>query len=204
MEEPSRGYRYSSARRQGRGRGPSPAVFAAAAIVVLLVSLAVFYRAPEPEVVAVPPTPTSPPPPTAAPTVTPTATSIVEFRSGWVEVSKPENTPTPWPTIPVPERRQPTPTPRVSECASFSWSTLQAFIPSAQVLTEIRVNNGCNRDLAPTDLLFEISGWRDGGLVRSVSAMPFDRIRRRHSDIISVGLPGSLDWYDEVTVELID
>ena len=71
-------------------------------------------------------------------------------------------------------------------------------------LTEIRINNRCNRDLAPTDLLFVISGWRDGGLIQSVRAMPFDRIRRRHSDIISVGLPGSLDWYDEITVEIID
>jgi hypothetical protein len=173
-------------------------------IVVMLVLLVVFDRAPEPEVAEAPPTPTSPPPPMAAPTVAPTATPFVELSSEWVEASTPADTPTPWPTIPDPVRREPTPTPRVSECASFSWSTVQAFIPSAQVLTEIRVRNGCNRDLAPTDLHFEISGWRGGGLIRSVHAMPFDRIRRRHSDIISVGLPGSLDWYDEITVEIID
>jgi hypothetical protein len=203
MDEPSRGYRYSSARK--RGRGPSLAVTVAAVIVVLLVLLAVFYRAPEPEVAAVPPTAVpSPPPPTATPTVTPTATSLVELSSEWVEASTPADTPTPWPTIPVPARRGPTPTPRVSECVSYAWSTVQAFIPSAQVLTEIRVRNNCNRDLAPTEILFEISGWRDGGLIRSVNAMPFDRIRRQHSDIITVGLPGSLDWYDEVTVEIIE
>jgi len=203
MDEPSRGYRYSSARK--RGRGPSPAILAAAIIIVLLVLLAVSYRAPEPEVAAVPPTATSTPPPsTMAPTVTPTATSVVELSSDWVEASTPADTPTPWPTIPVPERPGPSPTPRASECVSYAWSTVQAFIPSAQVLTEIRVRNNCNRDLAPTDLLFEISGWRNGGLIRSVNAMPFDRIRRRHSDIVSVGLPGSLDWYDEVRVELVE
>jgi hypothetical protein len=170
----------------------------------MLVLLVVFDRAPEPEVAEAPPTPTPPPPPTAAPTVAPTATPFVELSSQWVEASTPADTPTPWPTIPDPVRREPTPTPRVSECISYRWSTVQAFIPSAQVLTEIRVVNGCNRDLAPTELLFEISGWRDGGLIRSVRAMPFDRIRRRHSDIISVGLPGSLDWYDEITVEIIE
>jgi hypothetical protein len=39
---------------------------------------------------------------------------------------------------------------------------------------------------------------------RPVRARPFDRIRRRHSGIIAVGLPGSIDWYDEITVEIID
>jgi hypothetical protein len=72
------------------------------------------------------------------------------------------------------------------------------------VLTEIKAINNCNRDLEPPDLLFEISGWRQGALVQSVRAMPFDRIRRRHSGIISIGLPGSVDWYDTITVEIID
>jgi hypothetical protein len=204
VDEPSKGFRYSSARR--RGPGPSLAVLAAAAVVVLLVLLAVFHRAPEPQIEALSPTPTAttPSPPTPTPTVIPTATAIVEFASDWVDVSRPADTPTPWPTIPPPVRRQPTPTPRVSECVSFRWSTVQAFIPSAQVLTEIRVDNNCHRDLVPTELVFEISGWRNGGLVRSVQAMPFDRIRRRHSDIITVGLPGSLDWYDEITVEIVE
>jgi hypothetical protein len=72
------------------------------------------------------------------------------------------------------------------------------------VLTEIRANNDCIRDLGPLELMFEISGWRDGELVQSVRARPFDRIRRGHSEIVSVGLPGSIDWYDEITVEIID
>ena len=81
---------------------------------------------------------------------------------------------------------------------------MQIFRPSAQVLTEITAKNNCNRDINPLELMFEISGWRDGGLVQSVRASPFDRIRRRHSGIVSMGLPGSIDWYDEITVEIVD
>ena len=199
----ARGFRYSSARR-GTG-APSPAIIAAVAVVVLLVLLVVFRSPPESEVTPAPPTPASPtPPPTVTPTPTATISAVQEFSSDWVEVSSPKDTPTPWPTIPDPVRREPTPTPKVSQCVSFRWTTTQVFTPSAQVLTEIRANNGCNRDLEPTDLMFEISGWRDGGLIRSVRAMPFNPIRRRHSEIITVGLPGSLDWYDEVRVEIID
>ena len=81
---------------------------------------------------------------------------------------------------------------------------VQVFTPSAQVQTEIKAQNNCNRDIQPTDLMFEISGWRNGGLIQSVRGMPFDRIRRRHSGIISIGLPGSLDWYDEITVVVVE
>jgi hypothetical protein len=119
-------------------------------------------------------------------------------------VSSPEDTPTPWPTSAPPPRREPTPTPRASECVSYRWTTTQVFRPSAQVLTEIKADNNCNRDIRPADLMFEISGWRNGGLVQSVRGMPFDSIRRRHSGIISIGLPGSIDWYDEITVEIVD
>ena len=202
MEQPSKGYRYSSARR--RGRGPSPVVLAAVLIAALAVLLAVVYREPSPEIAEPPPTPTSPPPATAPPAPTATATTVVELASDWVTVSTLEDTPTPWPTSPPPVRRKPTPTPRVSDCVSYRWTTLQVFRPSAQVLTEITAYNNCNRDIGPLELMFEISGWRDGGLVQSVRARPFDRIRRRHSGIISMGLPGSIDWYDRITVEIID
>jgi hypothetical protein len=202
MDQPSRGYRYSSARRAGSG--PSPVVVAVLVIAALAVLLAVVFRERPPEIAELAPTPTPPPPETAAPAPTATATVIVELASDWVTVSNPEDTPTPWPTSPPPVRREPTPTPRVSECVSYRWSTIQVFRPSAQVLTEIKANNNCNRDIGPLELMFEISGWRDGGLVQSVRARPFDRIRRHHSEIISVGLPGSIDWYDEITVEIVD
>jgi hypothetical protein len=177
-------------------------VIAAVVIVVLVTLLAVLYREPQPEDVRVLPTPTSLPTPTTLPTAT--ATEIIELASDWIVASSPEATPTPWPTSPPRVRREPTPTPRVSECVAYRWTTIQVFRPSAQVLTEIKANNNCNRDIGPLELMFEISGWRDGGLVQSVRARPFDRIRRRHSGIIAVGLPGSIDWYDEITVEIID
>ncbi len=206
MEQPSRGYRYSSARR--RGRGPSPVVFASLAIAALAALFAIIFREQPPEIAELPPTPAPPPPAAVSPaptaTATATATAIVELASDWVTVSTLEDTPTPWPTSPPPVRREPTPTPRVSECVSYRWTTTQIFRPSAQVLTEITANNNCNRDIGPLELMFEISGWRDGGLVQSVRASPFDRIRRRHSGIVSMGLPGSRDWYDEITVEIVD
>jgi len=173
-------------------------------IAVLAVLLAVVYREPSPEIADLPPTPTPPPPATAPPASTATVTATVELTSDWVTVSSLEDTPTPWPTSPPPVRREPTPTPRVSECVSYRWTTVQVFRPSAQVLTEITANNNCNRDIGPLELMFEVSGWRDGGLVQSVRARPFDRIRRRHSGIIAIGLPGSIDWYDRITVEIID
>ena len=202
VDEPERGYRFSSARR-GR-RGPSWAVIAAVAIVALVTVIAVIYRKQPPEVAELPPTPAPPPSATQTPAPPATATAVIELASDWVTVSTLEDTPTPWPTSPPPVQRQPTPTPRVSECVSYRWTTAQVFLPSAQVLTEISAANNCNRDIGPLDLMFEISGWRNGGLVQSVRARPFDRIRRRHSGIISVGLPGSIDWYDEITVEIID
>jgi hypothetical protein len=201
MDDGPRGFRFSSARRN-RG-GPSPAIIAAIAAVSLVVAIAVLYRPAPPEVVQTVPTPTQAPTPAPSPTATATPTPV-ELASEWVVASSPEVTPTPWPTSPPALRREPTPTPKVSECVSFRWTTVQVFTPSAQVLTEIKTQNNCNRDIQPTDLMFEISGWRDGGLVQSVRGMPFDRIRRRHSGIISIGLPGSLDWYDEITVVIID
>ncbi len=202
MDQPSKGYRFSSARRHRRG--PSPVVLASLAIAALAVLIAVIYREKPPEVAEVPPTPTPPPPATAPPTPTATATALVELASDWVTVSTLEDTPTPWPTSPPPVRREPTPTPRVSECVTYRWTTTQVFRPSALVLTEITAKNSCNRDINPPDLMFEITGWRDGEFIQSVRASPFDRIRRRHSGIISVGLPGSIDWYDEITVEIIN
>ncbi len=201
MDDGPRGFRFSSARRNRRG--PSPAVIAAVAAVSLVVVIAVLYRPTQPEIVETVPTPTQPPTPAPSPTAT-TPPTPLELASEWVVASSPELTPTPWPTSPPPARREPTPTPKVSQCVSYRWTTIQVFRPSAQVLTEIKAQNNCNRDIQPTDLTFEISGWRDGGLVQSVRGMPFDRIRRRHSGIISIGLPGSLDWYDEITVVIID
>lgn len=203
MNDELRGFRISSA-RTGRG-GPSPVVLAAAAVLVLAVILAVVSRKDEAPVVA--PTPTALPSDT--PTAVPPVIAVVERASAWVTVSIPEATPTPWPTPwptspPPPTRRPPSPTPRVSECVTYRWTSVQIFRPFAQVLIEINASNGCSHDLGPLELWFEITGWRDGGLVQTVRAHPFESIRRRHSGIIAIGLPGSIDWYDQITVEIVN
>ena len=202
MNEELRGFRISSA-RTGRG-GPSLVVLAAAAVVLLAIILALVSQ--EDEVPVVTPRPT--PLPTDTPTAHPTP-ALVERTSEWVAVSVPESTPTPWPTAwptspPPPTRRPPSPTPRVSECVTYRWTSVQIFRPSAHVLIEINAANRCNRDLGPLDLWFQITGWRDGGLVQTVRGHPFDSIRRRQSGDIAIGLPGSLDWYDRITVEIVD
>ncbi len=198
------GYRTSSARRGGRG---SPVLITAAAglvaIFVVLVTLDRGPRSPEPPPPP-PPTRTSPPP---AP-VPPTATVLVEHSSQWVIALGADATPSPWPTFaPVSTaapRPQPSPTPILSAWVTYRWSAGQVFTPSAHVLVEIQAVNRCNRDLGPLDLWFEITGWRQGGQVQSVRGHPFDRIRKGGSAIVAIGLPGSIDWYDEITVEVVD
>ena len=204
VNEELRGFRVSSARK-GRG-GPSLVVLAAAAVVLFAIILALVSQEDEAPVVAPPPTPLPSDTPTAAPSPTPAA---VERASEWVAASIPESTPTPWPTTwptspPPPTRRPPSPTPRVSECVTYRWTSVQVFRPSAHVLIEINAANRCNRDLGPLDLWFQITGWRDGGLVQTVRGHPFDSIRRRQSGDIAIGLPGSIDWYDRITVEIVD
>jgi hypothetical protein len=81
---------------------------------------------------------------------------------------------------------------------------MQVFSPSAQVKIDIRVDNRCPYDLGPGNLLFEITGWRDGGRVQSVRGVPFETIRRGRSGELSIGLPGSEDWYDEIEVVVFD
>jgi hypothetical protein len=201
------GFRTSSARRTRGG----PVLVSAAALSVLLLAavLALRHRDAEPESAA-PEVPTAPAVPTravpAAPSATPTF--LVEQSSEWVVADGPIPTATPWPTLPPDAtptpRPQPSPTPHPAECVSFRWTSSQVFAPSAQVLVEIDADNRCNRDLGPLELWFEISGWRGGGLVQSVRGHPFERVRRGSSAIVAIGLPGSIDWYDEVRVEIVE
>jgi hypothetical protein len=71
-------------------------------------------------------------------------------------------------------------------------------------MVEIQAFNRCGFDIGPLDLWFEITGWRQGQWIQSVRGHPFDRIRRGSSDFVTIGLPGSIDWYDEITVEIVD
>lgn len=203
------GFRISSARRSRRGLTLLGAVVLA--IIVLAIGLALRQRSLTPRAERHPlPPPDAPPaaPATAPPAATVTPTTLVEASSGWVELVFPTATPSPWPTLApaatATPRPAPSPTPRAAECVSFQWSTQQVFRPSAHVLVEIDADNRCSRDLEPLDLWFEISGWRQGGLVQSVRGHPFERIRRGASGIVAIGLPGSIDWYDEVRVEIVN
>jgi hypothetical protein len=198
------GYRTSSARR--RRDGLSVLTAAVVIVVVIFATLAILDR--DPESPLQPQPTTLSPVPTIVPTRTATATVLVERSSEWVVALAPTTTPSPWPTIAAAAtatpRPQPSPTPRTSECVTFRWSSRQVFRPSAQVLVEIEAVNGCKNDLGPLELWFEITGWRQGSRVQSVRGHPFDRIRPRSSGIIAIGLPGSIDWYDEITVEVVD
>jgi len=179
---------------------------AVAVVVVLFATLAILDRNPGSPLQPQPNTPS--PAPTVVPTRTATASVLVERSSGWVVALAPTATPSPWPTIAAAAtatpRPQPSPTPRTSDCVTSRWSSRQVFRPSAQVLVEIEAVNRCNRDLGPLELWFEITGWRQGSRVQSARGHPFDRIRPGSSGIIAIGLPGSIDWYDEITVEITD
>jgi hypothetical protein len=208
MNEGLPGYRTTSARR---GRSRSTLLTAAIAILAAVTLVLMVLqrdpqppRQPQPSSVARDPAPSPPSPPTA----TATATVLIERSSEWVVAVAPTTTPTPWPTLAPPAtataRPSPSPTPLLSQCVSFRWSARQVFTPSAQVMVEIEAVNRCRRELGPLELWFEITGWRQGGQVQSVRGHPFDRIRPGMSEVVAIGLPGSIDWYDEITVEILD
>ena len=198
-----RGYRTSSARRGG---GSGLLVVASLIVVLLAVVLAVLHEEEEP---APPlPTPTSASAPEDIATTTPVATVLVEETSEWIVVDVPTATSTPWPTAPPTQspttRPMPSPTPLPSECVIFRWTARQVFRPSAQVMVEIDITNRCNRDFGSLNLWFEITGWRNGEWIQSVRGHPFESISRGRGGIVTIGLPGSIDWYDEITVEVVD
>jgi len=204
-DEPST-IRMTSARRRGPKDNPVLpfAVVLVFLTIVLVVTFAVRNQDPAPLSPATE-DPTMTPTPSPTPTETPTP-GFVKEQSGWIDatvVLPPSPTPTMPVFVPVPTRA-PRPTPRISECADYRWSTLQVFSPSAQVKVDIRVTNRCPYDLGPTNLWFDITGWRDGGRVQNVRGSPFETIRRGRSGDLSIGLPGSLDWYDEIEVVVRD
>jgi hypothetical protein len=197
-------YRLSTARRTVRRDSPVlvVSVLGVIAVMILVAVFAVRESDDEPVVAA---TAT----PTANPASTPTVTTTPRPRrnqSGWVDATV-VMPPTATPTMPIIEAfptRQPRPTPSISQCAAYRFSTVQVFSPSAQVKVDIRVDNRCPYDLGPENLLFEITGWRDGARVQTVRGVPFEAIRRGRWGDLSIGLPGSLDWYDEIEVVVFD
>jgi len=206
MNENSSSIRFSSARI--KRPEPNPilpfALVLVALTIVLIITFAVRDGDPDPASAATPEqSPTPSPTPTQSATPTP---GFVKESSGWVDATV-VLPPRPSPSMPVyvPEpTRAPRPTPRISECADYRWSTVQVFSPSAQVKVDIKVKNRCPYDLGPSNLWFDITGWRDGARVQSVRGRPFETIRKGWADDLSIGLPGSLDWYDEITVVVQD
>lgn len=206
MNEKPPSLRMSSARIKPPEANPTLpfAVVLVVLVIVLVIALAVRDEdANEQAPATLVPTATQTPMPQPSATPTP---GFVKENSGWVdaEVVLP---PTPSPTIPIyvpAPTRAPRPTPSISQCADYRFSSLQVFSPSAQVKIDIRVHNRCPYDLGPSNLWFDITGWRDGARVQSVRGRPFETIRKGWSGDLSIGLPGSLDWYDEITVVVQD
>jgi len=206
MNESSSSIRLSSARI--KGPEPNPvlpfAVVLVVLTIVLIITFAIRDQDPPPAPVA-PAEPSTTPSPLPTPSPTPTP-GFVRETSGWVDATV-VLPPTPAPSMPVyaPQpTRAPRPTPSISECADYRWSAVQVFSPSAQVKIDIEVRNRCPFDLGPSNLWFEITGFRDGARVQSVRGAPFETIRKGWSGDLSIGLPGSLDWYDEITVVVRD
>lgn len=201
-------YRLHGARRGGPGPTPVLTVVILAFIAAIALIAVLSFRGGSTET-GIQATPTPSPAPAPAPTSRPTPppTPITDRQqSGWVDapvVVRPSPTPT-MPPIRVIPTRAPRSTPTVGQCAVFSWSTLQVFTPSAQVKVDIRLRNRCPYALGPDNLLFEITGWRHGDRVQSVRGVPMEPIRRGTTGEVSIGLPGSEDWYDRIEVVIVD
>ncbi|MEX1311187.1 MAG: hypothetical protein AB1Z65_12255 [Candidatus Sulfomarinibacteraceae bacterium] len=205
MKETTGSFRLSTARRGGPKENPTLilAVVAVLVAIILIVALNVDDTSERP--VGPTPTPRVTGTPTPAPTRTPTP-GVERAQGDWVDATV-VMPPTPTPTMPTLEAyptRAPRPTPSISQCAVYRFSTTQVFSPSAQVKIDIRVDNRCPYDLGPNNLLFEITGRRGGAHVQSVRGVPFETIRRGRSGDLSIGLPGSEDWYDEIEVTVFD
>jgi hypothetical protein len=106
--------------------------------------------------------------------------------------------------MPTPTRRLASPTPSPAECLEARYGAAQSVAAWGHVLVEIRATNRCRRPVAPTEVSFLVSGFRDGAPVRTVRGHPFDTIFPGRSETFSIGLPGSIDFYDQIIVEIED
>jgi hypothetical protein len=70
-----------------------------------------------------------------------------------------------------------------------------------QVLVTIDIKNRCRRDIEIGEVWFSIAGYRDGGVVQTTRGQMTRRIMKGHSERVVIGLPGSLTWYDSITVK---
>jgi hypothetical protein len=194
-------YSVSSGRRPLPERSGCYVTAAVLAIIAVVAVLELTRREVEPPPA---PAPTVVPSPTQAPSATPTR--LAEYASGWVTAVAPTVTPTPW--VPAaaapPRRREPSPTPSAADCISATYEAEQSLASWGNVMITIRATNRCRRVLQPTDVLFRVSGFREGALVQTAQGSPFEEISPGRSTDFGIGLPGSIDWYDRIVVEVID
>jgi len=204
---PSHRYRLSSARRKMSSTGILTPI-----VILLLLGGIVFLflvdskRAPEAVQPEIYPSPTirALPSPTPAPTPSPEPTQVFIFpeEPTPLPTARPTITPTPSP-VPEPRRRRPTPKPGLQSCLRYTASAHQSSAAWGNILVEIEVVNHCGRILEPMEIWFEVSGIREGSIVQSVRGHAFDSLWEGRSETVTIGLPGSLDWYDDVRVELL-
>jgi hypothetical protein len=200
--EPS-GFYLSSGRRRRPARSGCLVV---SGVLVIIVLIAVFEitRREQPPPVA--PSPTPLPAATSTPTPTRTLTPTFEQLSAEAVVEAPTLTPTPWrpPPVAPPARRPSTPTPSAAACISASWDAQQSLAAWGNVLVNITATNRCRRVLQPTDVWFQVTGYRNGDMIQTARGSPFREIYPGRTTQFGIGLPGSIDWYDEITVEVFD
>ncbi len=70
-----------------------------------------------------------------------------------------------------------------------------------QILVSIDLNNRCRHDLEVGAIWFNIVAYRDGGVVQGRRGNLVRSLRRNERRDMIVALPGSLDWYDKITVQ---
>jgi len=88
----------------------------------------------------------------------------------------------------------------VEQCVDAEWHAVQSYAPLNRVRVNIQTTNNCGRELGPSDVWFEVSGWRQGALVQTVNGHIMEELWPGFSEEVIIGLPGSLDWYDEIRV----
>jgi hypothetical protein len=201
--------RISSARRT-RNAGISGRVVLV--LVGVITTIVVVHQVRKPQPSLAPPASAAPPAESPAsdndvrptPPPSPTSVTTVERSSDWVVLAAPSPTPTTWPTTPPRPRRQPTPTPSLSQCVVVRWSARQSRAAWGNVLVDIHAINRCGRKLEPHQIAIWIAGYRDGAVVQTASGTAFDMVYPGRSTNFAIGLPGSIDWYDRITVEVMD
>lgn len=157
--------------------------------------------------------PTAAPSPPSAPAmpVPPTATPVRVEGEVWIDLREP--TPTPvmvegsaWidlaePTPRTEANEKPVP---VEDCVVITSSgARQSVAAPGNVLVEVHISNRCGRDLDPLQIWLEITGLRAGDMVQSVRGHPFEQLSDGDSAEVLIGLPGSIDWYDQIAVRVL-